>query len=489
MSDVITITDTVAVAEPVTEVVEVGYIAQTVTSGGTGTPASTVTDETSYGASKAVGTSTNYAREDHTHGSPALGSSGTTAAPGNHNHNAAYDAAGAASGAVTTHTGASDPHGDRAYADTGLASKASTGHAHAGVYDPAGTAAAAVSAHVAAADPHGDRSYTDTAVAAKPSLASTAPGNSAVGDNATTGTGTTAARADHTHGREGFAAVTVQTSYGSSSANGSAATVARSDHTHGTPALTGTAATASAVGDSAAVGTATAPARADHVHGREAFAAPAASAVGDAQAAGSASTVARSDHKHAREAFGNVTALSAFGVGSANGSASTLARSDHVHGSPALATVPATLGSDLSTTSTSLGDVTGMGVTLGVGTYEIEWVMVWQGSVGGGSTVGVGPNIQLVSAGGLTTSGTLRYRFEIQTSASTRSRYFKTAFSVAQAPGSGAQAANNDYEVSIFARITTTVGGTLTPQYAVAAGLGAGTLKIMTGSYVKVQAF
>lgn len=37
--------------------------------GGSGTPASTVTDETTLGISPAVGTSTDYARADHTHGS------------------------------------------------------------------------------------------------------------------------------------------------------------------------------------------------------------------------------------------------------------------------------------------------------------------------------------------------------------------------------------------------------------------------------------
>lgn len=37
---------------------------------GGGIPATTVTDETAFGLSKTVGTSTKYAREDHTHGSP-----------------------------------------------------------------------------------------------------------------------------------------------------------------------------------------------------------------------------------------------------------------------------------------------------------------------------------------------------------------------------------------------------------------------------------
>jgi hypothetical protein len=39
--------------------------------GGAGTPATTVTDETTWGITPAVGTSTDYARADHTHGSPA----------------------------------------------------------------------------------------------------------------------------------------------------------------------------------------------------------------------------------------------------------------------------------------------------------------------------------------------------------------------------------------------------------------------------------
>ena len=38
---------------------------------GSGVPATTVTSETSYGIASAVGTATSYAREDHTHGSPA----------------------------------------------------------------------------------------------------------------------------------------------------------------------------------------------------------------------------------------------------------------------------------------------------------------------------------------------------------------------------------------------------------------------------------
>lgn len=44
----------------------------TPTGGGGGTPASTVVTETTFGQASAVGTSTDYARADHTHGTPAL---------------------------------------------------------------------------------------------------------------------------------------------------------------------------------------------------------------------------------------------------------------------------------------------------------------------------------------------------------------------------------------------------------------------------------
>jgi hypothetical protein len=51
--------------------------------GGGGTPATTVVSATSYGQSPVVGTGTDYARVDHSHGSPALGSTASTACAGN----------------------------------------------------------------------------------------------------------------------------------------------------------------------------------------------------------------------------------------------------------------------------------------------------------------------------------------------------------------------------------------------------------------------
>lgn len=51
--------------------------------GGGGTPATTVVSATSYGQATAVGTGTDYARVDHSHGSPSLGTSASTACAGN----------------------------------------------------------------------------------------------------------------------------------------------------------------------------------------------------------------------------------------------------------------------------------------------------------------------------------------------------------------------------------------------------------------------
>lgn len=48
----------------------VDVFANTVSGGGGGTPATTVVTETSFGQASAVGTSTLYARADHTHGTP-----------------------------------------------------------------------------------------------------------------------------------------------------------------------------------------------------------------------------------------------------------------------------------------------------------------------------------------------------------------------------------------------------------------------------------
>lgn len=100
MTDVIEVTDnTLVVDGGQPQTIEVGYIAQTVQEGG-GVPASTVVAETTYGQAPSVGDDTAYARQDHTHGTPALGTTSTTAAAGNHTHNRTVNTAD--SGFITT---------------------------------------------------------------------------------------------------------------------------------------------------------------------------------------------------------------------------------------------------------------------------------------------------------------------------------------------------------------------------------------------------
>jgi hypothetical protein len=142
--------------------------------GGSGTPSDTVTAETGYGQSSGAGAATTYARGDHTHGTPpppAVGVTAGTYAAGDDSritgaaqkaqnladltnpatartslglgtaavqNVGAFDASGAAAAAqsaaasdatskVSTHSGATDPHGDRAYANGQFATQATVG--------------------------------------------------------------------------------------------------------------------------------------------------------------------------------------------------------------------------------------------------------------------------------------------------------------------------------------------------------------------------
>lgn len=69
-----------------------------------------------------------------------------------------YATTAAVSSAIGVHSGATDPHGDRSYADGAIGT-------HAGATDPHGDrafATSAVNTHAAATDPHGDRAYADS---------------------------------------------------------------------------------------------------------------------------------------------------------------------------------------------------------------------------------------------------------------------------------------------------------------------------------------
>ncbi|MFN2466142.1 MAG: beta strand repeat-containing protein [Candidatus Dormibacteria bacterium] len=204
------------------------------------------------------------------------------------------------------------------------------------------------------------------AAASGAALTSTAPTTSAEGDAAAVGTGTTAAKADHVHGREAFGgAPGAMAAFGLGGAAGSATTPSRSDHVHSTPAdptgkalgLTGAVAATRYAGAVASGAPTTGTfAVGDFVidqtgkvwvctvagtpgtwvqAGDPGYATPGNSAVGDVAAAGTATTLPRSDHVHGREAFGGAPgAMATFGLAGAAGAATTPSRSDHVHSTP-----------------------------------------------------------------------------------------------------------------------------------------------------------
>ncbi|MCX5365970.1 hypothetical protein OG864_45550 [Streptomyces sp. NBC_00124] len=116
---------------------------------GGGTPSGTVVAETSYGQAATAGSASAYARGDHTHGTPALPPTGTTAgtyAAGNDSR--LSDARTPTAHASTHGSGGSDP-----------VTPAAIGA------EPSGTASAAVTTHAGATDPHADRAYANATFA------------------------------------------------------------------------------------------------------------------------------------------------------------------------------------------------------------------------------------------------------------------------------------------------------------------------------------
>lgn len=154
--------------------------------GGGGTPGDTVVSETTYGQAATPGTSGAYSRSNHTHGTPALPTAAAIgAATTGHTHSGLYEPAGAVAaheadttavhGIVNTAT-LETQTGAQAKADAAQANAAADATSKANAAQAAAIAAAAtdatnkVSAHVAASDPHGDRAYTDAALASKADL-------------------------------------------------------------------------------------------------------------------------------------------------------------------------------------------------------------------------------------------------------------------------------------------------------------------------------
>lgn len=194
--------------------------------GGGGVPATTVTSETSFGITPAVGVGTKYARDDHTHGSPAAPTAASVgAATAGHNHAGTYDPAGSASAALSSALAADPTPGGTVVTETTFGQSSSAGAA--GTYS------------------RSDHTHGTPSAPSVPSASGTVSSETSFGVAANAGAATSYSRGDHTHGTPAAptvptagGTVVAETSYGQSSSAGAAATFSRSDHTHGTPAAT-----------------------------------------------------------------------------------------------------------------------------------------------------------------------------------------------------------------------------------------------------------
>lgn len=173
-----------------------------------------------------------------------------------------------------------------------------------------------------------------------------------------------------------------------------------------------------------------------------------------------------------------VVSETTFGTASAVGTSAQYARADHTHGTPNLATYSTPLASDLPTTSVTLVDVTGVSLSVGVGTYEFEFIMPYTGSVSAGSGILLGMNGPA--------SSFLLYSLVIQSANGTTGNYYRNAFGVSQA-GPVVTTGGNVYFARVIGRITTTASGTLQPQFACTNSSTTTTIK--AGAYAKLQTF
>jgi hypothetical protein len=142
------------------------------------------------------------------------------------------------------------------------------------------------------------------------------------------------------------------------------------------------------------------------------------------------------------------------------------------------APVIATVTSDQATTSVTVVDVTGLGIAVGVGSYEFDFLLPYTGSVSSGSGL-----LLSLNGGGATTSF-LSYTLEIQAAQTTLGTYYRSAFDVNQA-GVVVTTAGSVYIARIRGYLITTGAGTLQPRFGVTNSSTTTTIK--AGAYGKLS--
>jgi hypothetical protein len=149
-----------------------------------------------------------------------------------------------------------------------------------------------------------------------------------------------------------------------------------------------------------------------------------------------------------------------------------------------LATVVTQPSDGSAISSTTLANISGLGIAVGVGSYEFEFVIFYQGSIAGAT--GSAPNLNLT---GPASPSFVSYVIDIQTGVTTFNEYVRTTLNSPQTPGAGVGNITVEYVCRIRGRITTTASGTLQPQIALGGGSFTGTVTVKGGSYAKAQGF
>ena len=300
-----------------------GYIVGTPSAGG-GEPSDTVVSGTAYGASSAAGTSSEYSRGDHVHGTPAdlvTGTAHATLATGIHG---AGTATIATTADITTHAALTTVHSMGTMAQAASGDYASTtvyaAHTATDASHGAGTIASVaavtsqITTHASSTDPHPVYTLKTSWTAKGMILAGSAanlPTGLAIGGTAgyiltvdateVTGMKWAAAAAGTPSGT-----VVAETAYAAGSSAGTSAEYSRGDHTHGSPAdlVTGTAHASLATGVHGA-GTATIAVTADiTTH----------AALTSVHSLGTASTAASASYAQTSTFASHTTAVATHGV-------------------------------------------------------------------------------------------------------------------------------------------------------------------------------